>query len=306
GKYDLTLGSFEVPDFALGSLPPGAVAKGKEVLATCAREGFKILHPKHALYPKSFFYLEEPPLFVSALGNLENLTAPQRLAIVGSRNMSMRCRDWMNDEMPAFLKKSPDVVIVSGGARGADQAAHLEAIKAGRPTICFAPSGLLNFYPPELKDWVSPILKVGGLILSQFAPDANARRENFENRNRLIVTLSHGVFVIEASRRSGSTMTARLANEMGLEIAALPSFPSDAVGKATLQLLKDGAQMITEAEDLSVFLNRNVPLVPSSLQSNTGSDGEETVGEPHGDIRRNLALASCALSRHVEHVVNDN
>lgn len=306
GKYDLTLASFEAPEFAVETLSPNSLAKGRKTLETCRREGFTILHPKHPLYPRSFFYLEEPPLFVSALGNLETLKASQRLAIVGSRNLSHRCQDWMEEHLPSFLKLCPTAVIVSGGARGADQAAHLAAIKAGRATICFSPSGLLNFYPPELKDWVAPILKAGGLMLSQFAPESDARRENFENRNRLIVTLSQGVFVVEASRRSGSAMTARLANEMGLDIAALPSFPSDAVGQASLHLLTSGAQIILEGADLSVFLGRNVPLVPGSLQADAGGDGEETVREPHRDVRRNLTLAGSALGSDVENVVDDN
>lgn len=260
GKGAITLSDFSDPRFALAVLSSTERSRAERTREQCCSLGATILHPQHPAYPLTFHDLESPPLFLSVLGSPECLSIDQRLAVVGSRELSARAGEWMATELPLFLKRCPNAAIVSGGARGADQAAHLAAIRTSRPTICFLPSGLDAVYPPSLNSWVKPLIETGGCLISQFSPDTPAKRHHFEKRNQLITSLSHGVFITEASRRSGSLMTARFAVDQGRELAALPSFPGDAVGAGTLDLLRGHAELICDAEDLAVFLGRVRPL----------------------------------------------
>jgi len=250
--------------------------------------GATILYPGHPDYPASFYQLEDPPKFLSCLGNIEALHVHRRLAIVGSREISTRCERWLETNLATLLRKSPDVSIISGGARGVDQAAHLAAIRAQRPTVVFLPSGLGRIFPADLRDWVSPVIEAGGVFVSAYAPHEEVRRFRFEARNRLIASLSQGLFVAEASRRSGSLMTARLAVELGRSLAVLPSFPGDPVGQGTLDLMMNGAQPICDVQDLATFV---YGLIPGAAEGPARGDSEESVSEPHRDVRRELAFS---------------
>lgn len=304
----ITLYDFENPHAALKFLSLKEQQMAERTLERCRSLNAAILYPGHPRYPDCFLTLELPPLFLSVLGSVECLASDQRLAVVGSRELSARANEWMAAELPLVLQKCPQAVLISGGARGADQAAHLASIRSGRATVCFLPSGLGEIYPPSLNSWVKPLIETGGCFVSQFPPDETAKRHHFERRNELIVSLSHVVFVTEASRRSGSLMTARFATEQGRELAALPSFPGDAVGAGTLDLLKSHAQMICDSEDLAIYLGRVRPLrsVPRATESDTGCDGIQTVRKPHGDRGRQLALTCSSLGSDVENVVNDD
>ncbi len=249
--------------------------------------GASILYPEHPLYPAEFYELEKPPPFLSVVGNASVLHAPKRLAVVGSRELSGRTERWLEHHLPSYLKTN-DVVIVSGGARGADQAAHLAAIRTGRATAVFLPCGLARLFPADLEEWVKPVLDAGGVFVSAYAPEETVRKFRFEGRNRLIASVSHGVFVAEASRRSGSMMTARISGELGREIGVLPSAPGDLTGQGSLDLMANGATMIRDALDLQVFVDR---LVPGASQRPGCRDREESVGRPHRDVRRQLSFS---------------
>ncbi len=266
--------------------------------------GAEIVHPFHLAYPDSFYELEDPPLFLSCLGNLQALCAPERLAVVGSRELSSRAQRWLESHLSDFLLENPHAVVISGGARGADQAAHLAAIRKGRPTVVFLPSGLNRIFPADLQSWLRPILKAGGVFVSAYAPDDMVRKFRFEARNRLIASLGHFTFVVEASRRSGSMMTARLSRDLGRELCVLPSFPGEVAGQGNLDLLGDGAQLICEARDLSVMMSRNS--MPRAAQAPAGGDGEEGVDHPHGDNRRQLTFVGGTFGDDVENIVDDN
>ncbi len=276
--------------------------------------GAQIIYPYHLAYPREFLELEHPPLFLSCLGDLRVLSAPEKVAIVGSRELSSRCERWMEHELTRFLRANDNVVIISGGARGADQAAHLAAIRAQRPTVVFLPSGLNEVFPRDLASWIDPILKAGGLIISAYRAGDKIRNFRFEGRNRLIAALSQMVFVTEASRRSGSIMTARLAIELGRDLCVLPSFPGELVGQGTLDLMINGAEPIRDAEDLQMAMSRATnrtsrtcdPLMPGAAQTPGRCQSEETIREPHRDVRGQLAFSRSAFGDDVENVVRDN
>lgn len=270
----VTLYDFHSPSLTLSFLSPWLIKLAEETRNRCKEMGAEILFPFHPKYPDAFLQLETPPLFISVLGPSTLLSAEQRLAIVGSRNLSARVEEWMSMYLPSLYEGTSTPVIVSGGARGADQAAHLAAVRAKKPTICFLPSGLGVVYPPSLSTWVQPILETGGCIVSQFAPNSLAKRHHFERRNELIVALGHGVFVVEASRRSGSMMTARIAMNSGREIAVIPSFPGDAIGTGSLDLVRAGVEVICDGTDLIAFMERARPLIPRTLERHASRDRE--------------------------------
>lgn len=248
---DVDLIHFRSVDAALFQtlgVSPEMLSEVERVQEWCRDRGARILHPSHQLYPVEFFSLEKPPLFLTMIGEaawVNHLC----LSVVGSREPSRRSLEWMNSELSDFLARTP-VAVVSGGARGVDQKAHAVCIRSKRPTVVFLPSGCAHPYPRELEDWQAEVVATGGAILSEFHPRQTIRKRNFERRNRMIAALGRLLLVVEARRRSGSLMTARLAREISRAVCALPSFPDEAQAAGSLDLLYDGAQIIRDAHDL--------------------------------------------------------
>jgi DNA processing protein len=237
-------------------------ASAQAALEWCHAKGASVLYPGHADYPEAFLHLEMPPLFLSCWGRA--VWKDHRcLSVVGSRDPSRAALSWMETYLMEFIRRT-GAATVSGGARGIDQKAHALSLRAKRPTVIFLPSGLGNAYPPEIGYWNNEVLQTGGAILSPYAPLQDVRKSHFEGRNRLIAALGRLLFVVEARRRSGSLMTARLAREVDRTICALPSGPDEPRSMGTLDLLFDGGFPLRDADDLhSLFeLSQPLPSVP--------------------------------------------
>src|SRR6185503_4625628 len=138
-------------------------------------------------------------------------------------------------------------VIASGLARGIDTAAHLAALERG--TLAVLAGGIDIVYPPENADLQAAIGE-RGLLITERSPGFQPRGKDFPRRNRLISGVSLVVVVVEASERSGSLITARLAGEQGREVFAVPGSPLDPRATGTNTLLKQGATPVTEAADV--------------------------------------------------------
>jgi len=138
-------------------------------------------------------------------------------------------------------------VIVSGLARGIDAAAHQASLRHG--TIAVLAGGIDIIYPPEHAALQAQIGEAGCLVTEQ-PPGFVPRGKDFPRRNRLISGLSLGVVVVEAARRSGTLVTARFAAEQGREVFALPGHPLDPRAEGTNQLLKAGATLVTQPQDI--------------------------------------------------------
>ncbi len=218
-------------------------------------KGVQLLAPWEQDYPLNFKSLKYPP-FVSVMGNIKSLNAPS-MSVVGSRNPTSLTMRWLRTEFNDFLL-SQKRTIVSGGARGVDIEVHKQCVVTNTPTVCFLPSGLAKMYPSDLLNWVPEILATGGAIVTQFSPFTQIYKSHFHKRNELIAALSHSTFVVEARQRSGSLLTASKALSLGREIATLPCSPNIATGKGNLSLLREGAQMIVDAQDLETFWERNL------------------------------------------------
>jgi DNA processing protein len=253
-------------EWALALASPEILRELEKNLEASLEIGARIVYPGHREYPRQFFELENPPLFLSVLG-ASSWRDRNCIAIVGSREPTRNSLNWLEHHLPVFFEKRPQSAVVSGGARGIDQKAHALAIRANIPTIVFLPSGLKQMYPSEIMDWKEPILQSGGAIVSQFLPNQTIRKMHFEGRNRLIACIGRMLFVAEAKRRSGSLMTARLARELSREIAVLPAFPGEVKTGGCVDLLYDGVQPIRDAEDLLTFFDLNSKSAPSATKT---------------------------------------
>lgn len=214
-------------------------------------------------YPRALAAIDAPPPMLYVKGRTELLSRPS-VAIVGSRNASAAglklSRSFARELARAGL------VIVSGLARGIDAAAHEASLDAG--TVAVLAGGVDVVYPPEHAALQASIGEAGCLVSEQ-PPGFIPRAKDFPRRNRLISGISLGVLVVEAARRSGTLVTARFAGEQGREVFAVPGHPLDPRAEGTNQLLKSGATIATEPQDV---LDALAPQLARGLAGLTEAD----------------------------------
>jgi len=225
----------------------------KEQFDWCKEQHVKIVIFGEEDYPRSLLHLSNPPRILTYLGS-PVWDKRKNLGVVGSRKPSSLSLKWMEENLPQFLH-DVEVNVVSGGARGIDQRAHLISIRNQTPTVCWIPSGLKNIYPVNFDYWVGAILESGGVLVSSFAPFFKMQKSFFHIRNLWIAQMSQLVFVVEANRKSGSMLTAQKALEVGKSIVTLPSSPAENFSLGNLDLLFDGAGLVRGHEDLKFFFN---------------------------------------------------
>ena len=216
------------------------------------QKGYRIAYPGSKDYPKAFLLLDDAPALIHFQGEIQfkNLLP---VTMVGSRKVSETVLQWMDFYLPKVIQEQ-NVLAVSGGARGVDQKAHSIALRLHKPTVCFLPSGLDHIYPRSLEPMKTDILRAGGGLLSCFAPWANIRRAFFHERNRMMACFSSCALIFQAALRSGSMLTARKALDLSRPVAALPGPPLSPLFTGSLQLLYDGALLLRDGLDLSLFL----------------------------------------------------
>jgi DNA processing protein len=195
-------------------------------------------------YPTALAALDAPPPLLYAKGDIGHLTRPM-FAIVGARNGSAGGQKIARQFASAIGRAG--FVIASGLARGIDSAAHEAAVDSG--TVAVVAGGVDVVYPPENAGLQQQIGE-RGCIISENPPGFVPRGKDFPRRNRIISGVSLGVLVVEAARRSGTLITARMAGEQGREVFAVPGHPLDPRAEGTNQLLKSGATLVTEPEDV--------------------------------------------------------
>jgi DNA processing protein len=167
------------------------------------------------------------------------------VGIVGARNASLNGRKFA-ESLARDLGQAGHVV-ASGLARGIDTAAHEGSLPSG--TIAVVAGGIDVIYPPENKTLYARIAEEG-LIIAESAFGQEPFAQSFPRRNRIISGLSQGVVVVEASLRSGSLITARMAAEQGRDVFAVPGHPLDPRAEGTNSLLRDGAILVRSADDV--------------------------------------------------------
>ncbi len=224
---------------------------------------------KDNAYPELLKQIPDPPVLLYARGDLNLLRKPQ-IAIVGSR----RCTPGgaQNAFDLAAQCAASGLVVTSGMALGIDAAAHSGALQVGGGTIAVMGTGLDKIYPHKNRKLAEQIIDQG-LILSEFPFGTVARPANFPQRNRIISGLAIATLVIEATQRSGSLITARLAAEQGREVLAIPGSIHNPQAHGCHQLIRDGATLIETAEDISMelgslfdFAIQHQPIPPEKKQ----------------------------------------
>ena len=245
-------------------------------LASCRKMAVSLVAPGEAGYPPRLAMLDDAPPLLGVRGLLDALMRPT-IAIVGSRNASGAGLKFA--QTLAHDLAEAGFIIVSGLARGIDQAAHRASLAGG--TVAVLAGGHDRIYPPEHEDLLASLLATGAAI-SEMPPGYAPRAHDFPHRNRLISGASLGVVVVEAAQRSGSLITARMAAEQGREVFAVPGSPLDPRAAGTNDLIKQGATLVTEAADV---INAVQPIMgrPISLRAdepdNGPFDGEPDAGE---------------------------
>ncbi len=210
-------------------------------------------------YPAALAAIDAPPPMLYVKGRTELLSRPA-VAIVGSRHASAAGLKLSRTFASALAEAG--LVIVSGLARGIDAAAHEASLAHG--TVAVLAGGIDIVYPPEHARLQERIGETGCLVTEQ-PPGFTPRAKDFPRRNRLVSGLSLGVLVIEAARRSGTLVTARFAGEQGREVFAVPGHPLDPRAEGTNQLLKSGASLATEPEDVLAELAPQLARAVSDL-----------------------------------------
>jgi DNA processing protein len=238
-----------LPDLARrgGAAGPGRICSEEDARAEFAlskKIGVSLLAPNEAGYPPRLATLDDAPPLLGVRGAAEALMRPM-IAIVGSRNASGAGLKFAG----ALARDLGDAgfVVISGLARGIDQAAHRATILSG--TVAVLAGGHDRIYPPEHTDLLATLLEAGGAI-SEMPLGHVPRARDFPRRNRLISGAALGVVVVEAAHRSGSLITARIAAEQGREVFAVPGSPLDPRAAGTNDLIKQGATLVTEAADV--------------------------------------------------------
>jgi len=200
-------------------------------------------------YPARLREIDDAPPLLAVRGNASALERPM-LAMVGARNASAAGQKFA--ERLARDLVEAGFVIVSGLARGIDAATHRASVATG--TIAVLAGGHACIYPPEHVDLLEAILTQGAAV-SEMPVGWEPRSRDFPRRNRLVSGLALGVIVVEAALRSGSLITARLAGEQGREVFAAPGSPLDPRAEGSNGLLKQGATLVTEANDVITMLD---------------------------------------------------
>jgi DNA processing protein len=226
-------------------------------------------------YPKLLASIYDPPLILYVKGTLipEDQAA---LAIVGTRHPSaygIRTAGRFASELAAR-----GLTIVSGLARGIDGEAHRAALRAKGRTIAVLGSGLDVIYPEEHRELFAAISEAGAVV-SEFPLGTEPAAFNFPRRNRVISGLSIGALVVEASRRSGSLITASVAAEEGREVYVIPGPIDSLTSQGTNDLIQHGARLVTSPDEIIEDLSPQIrPLV--KLEQETPADQGEAAQDP--------------------------
>lgn len=279
------------PDVAHAILPADAAS-----LHRCRKQlqalGVRLLSRWDEGYPPLLQQLPDPPALLYLRGELPPLL--EGLAVVGARRATVpTCR---------FVRRlaaeiaAHEIVIISGLARGVDTAAHLGALDAAGCTIAVLGCGIDLAYPRENRRLLEAIVDGGGAVISELPPGAPPLAGHFPGRNRIVSGLARGVLVAEAAAGSGSLLTADFALEQGREVFVLPGPPYDRLCAGSNDLLKQGAQPVTDAADV---LLRLWPQRPSAGQREAANDLLEQLAEPARSIFALLA----PTPRHIDEII---
>jgi len=239
-------------------------------------------------YPPLLKEIPDPPLALHFRGDralLARLSAAPAIAIVGSRRASPYGINAAQHLARQIV--SAGVVVVSVDARGIDAAAHYAALDAGGTTLAVLGTGIDVVYPRSNLSLYRRIAQKG-LVLSALPPGTPPKPENFPVRNRLISGLTHGTVIVEATRRSGSLITARMAAEQNRDVFVVPGSIFSAGSEGTHRLAQYGAKLVHDGNDI-------LDELPGHLRVRQAAEEE-----PESPLREVLAALTREEGAHVD------
>ncbi|WP_162652265.1 DNA-processing protein DprA [Lentilitoribacter sp. Alg239-R112] len=250
-------------------------------------------------YPSALRQIDGAPPLLTVKGNIE-LTQRVSVGVVGSRNASIS-----GNKFASKVSKelgNAGYVIISGLARGIDATAHIASIETG--TIAALAGGINRPYPPENLELYHRICNGDGLAITEMKFGWKPIARDFPRRNRLIAGVSMGLLVVEAAMRSGSLITARNAGDFGRLVFAVPGSPFDPRSGGTNALLKDGAILTTESNDIIQALAplNNIQARTSNIIEETGDDNAN-FAPPDEDARSLIIDAMGATPVEIDDII---
>ncbi|MDB5810552.1 MAG: protecting protein DprA [Betaproteobacteria bacterium] len=268
------------PEVAAAIADGGNAEATEPALAWLEQPDNYIVTLADAEYPQLLLQTVDPPPLLYVKGRLELLNRPA-LAIVGSRNSTAQGAE--NAAEFARALSIGGLTIVSGLALGIDAAAHRGGLAGAGSSVAFVGTGLDVVYPARNKSLAHELAAKGALI-SEYPLGTPPLAANFPRRNRLISGVSLGCLVVEAALQSGSLITARLANEQGREVFALPGSIHSPLAKGCHRLIKQGAKLVDDANDIldELKLTGHVsnPRIPPAVDSEQAALLEHLGYEP--------------------------
>ncbi len=270
-------------DPALLALQPAASASElQHQIDACRAAALKLLRVDAPCYPATLRAIPDPPVVLFVAGNPALLSRPG-IAVVGSRQPTPPGRHLA--ETLARDLAGAGLNVISGLALGIDAAAHRGALAAPGLTTAVLGGGHASLYPRRHRPLAADILAAGGALVSEYTPQAQPRKHQFPERNRLISGLSAGALVVEASERSGSLITARLALEQGRDVMAVPGPVASALSRGCHRLIKEGAALVENSND--VLSQLGLTAWPSELPAQAALPG---LGASAADATQSAAL----------------
>src|SRR5277367_6496247 len=262
--------------------------------------GARLVHWKEPEYPQNLLQIYDPPVMLYVRGDATILNGPS-LSIVGTRRPTVYGMQ-MAERMGRDLA-SRGLTIVSGLARGIDAIAHKGATSVGGRAIGVLGTGIDVCYPKENKKLYEKVLERGA-ILSEFPLRTHPAPENFPIRNRIVAGMPLCVIVIEGAQYSGSLITARLAMEFGREVFGVPGNVTQPVSFAPNQLIKQGAKLVTNAEDVIEELPTPVRAALVKAEQPEAEQRNLLVAASLNPSEKKLyELLSADESRHIDDIV---
>ena len=256
-----------------------SLSKASDIIADCIKSDIEIIGIFDKRYPTSLSVIDNPPLVLYIKGEFPDFNNTPALSVVGPRKVS----DFGKKAAYSlsFRLARAGFIIVSGGALGCDTYAHAGALKSGGITVLVMGCGIDAEYLIKNKPLRDEVAKRGCLI-SELPPKAPVTKYSFPVRNRIISALSLGSVVVEAPERSGSLITARLANEQGRDVFVIPGSPDKEEYKGSNALLRDGAKAVL---DLSDIFTEYIVRFPDKIDVSKAYDKKIIEDKPQNDTK---------------------
>ena len=276
-----------------------SISESEQEIAQVEKFGARFVRYGDADYPHLLHYISDAPPLLCIKGNSSAYHDQKIVAMVGSRNASANSCQFT--QKLAREVGASNIRVASGLARGIDSFAHKGSLASG--PIAVIAGGIDNIYPPENAALYNEITESGVVISEQpfgQVPFAGA----FPSRNRIIAGMSHVTLVVEASPKSGSLITARLALEYNRELMAVPGSPLDPRAKGCNQLIKQGAHVVEEAADIVQVVNSSkLHLRLSETQPSLFTQGavsESDIADAHTKILEKISPTAVSIDELLE------